>query len=322
MQLSCSAALGRPWLNLEAKEGKALFISAEDDMDELHRRLAAIAASEGVGLGELHRLTIRSLAGEDALLATLEGRSGVLANTELLTEIDKLMDNMRPVLVVLDTLADMFPGNENDRAQVRQFIGKLRGPAIKYKSAVVVLSHPSLTGISSGTGSSGSTGWSNSVRSRLYLERITNEGFEANPDARRLTVKKANYGRVGAEIAMTWRDGVFVADTAQTGIEKAINTGKAERVFMSLLAQFTEQGRYLSAQPSNIYAPKLFAESPGSEGITKRAFTSAMNILFNCEKIEIRKHGPKSKERSYIAIADSPFTTSGATEPKGQSDER
>ncbi|WP_373503644.1 AAA family ATPase [Aestuariivirga sp.] len=304
LQLACSTALGRPWLNQPVKDGPVLFISAEDDEDELHIRLATIAAAEGVGLGELHRLTIRSLAGEDALLATLDSRNGTLTGTELLDEIDRLMDQIRPVLVVLDTLADMNPGNENDRSQARQFIGKLRGPAIKYRSAIVVLAHPSLTGISSGTGTSGSTGWSNSVRSRLYLERVTNEGFEANPDARRLSVKKANYARIGTEISLTWQNGVFVADTTPTSLDKTISNNKAERIFLELLAQFTDQGRYVSAQPSNNYAPKLFSESPHSQGLSKRAFTTAMNMLFTAGTIEIQKHGPKSRERSHIAMAD------------------
>jgi hypothetical protein len=39
---------------------------------------------------------------------------------------------------------------------VRQFIGLLRGLAITGNSAVLIAVHPSLTGISSGTGLSGS----------------------------------------------------------------------------------------------------------------------------------------------------------------------
>jgi hypothetical protein len=35
----------------------------------------------------------------------------------------------------------------------------------------MLLSHPSLTGINSGTGLSGTTGWHNSVRARMYFVR-------------------------------------------------------------------------------------------------------------------------------------------------------
>jgi hypothetical protein len=78
----------------------------------------------------------------------------------------------QPAVVILDTLADLFPDNENDRAQARQFVGMLSAIAIKYKCAVILLAHPSPAGLNNGTGTSGSTGWNNSVRSRLYLTRV------------------------------------------------------------------------------------------------------------------------------------------------------
>ncbi len=69
----------------------------------------------------------------------------------------------------------------------------LRDLAIDHDCAVLLLSHPSLTGLNSGTGTSGSTAWNNSVRSRLYLQATS-------PDTRTLKVVKANHGKVGDEI--------------------------------------------------------------------------------------------------------------------------
>ena len=82
----------------------------------------------------------------------------------------------------------MYPANENDRAKVRQFVGILRGLALRQRCAVMLLGHPSLTGLNTGTGTSGSTAWNNSVRSRLYLERIVRDGYEPDPDKRRQVV--------------------------------------------------------------------------------------------------------------------------------------
>jgi hypothetical protein len=64
-------------------------------------------------------------------------------------------------------LAALFALPENDRSQTRQFISLLRRLAIVSNGSVVLLSHPSLTGINSGSGISGSTAWHNSVRSRM-----------------------------------------------------------------------------------------------------------------------------------------------------------
>ena len=79
---------------------------------------------------------------------------------------------------VLDTLADLHAGQENDRATARQFIGFLRGLALRHELAVVLLAHPSNAGMASGSGLSGSTAWNASVRSRLYLERVVEAGYD------------------------------------------------------------------------------------------------------------------------------------------------
>jgi RecA-family ATPase len=59
-----------------------------------------------------------------------------------------------------------FAGNENDRGQVQQFVGMLTKLAIAANGAVQFVSHPSLTGIASDSGISGTTQWHNAVRAR------------------------------------------------------------------------------------------------------------------------------------------------------------
>lgn len=300
LQLAVATAAGKPWLGRFVDGSGALFVSAEDDQDELHRRLRDIAAAEALEFAGLHKLTVRSLAGEDALLCHPD-RSGALRPSDLFGELDQRIGDEKPALVALDTLADLFPGNENDRAAARQFIGLLRGLAIRHQTAVLLLSHPSLTGLSSGTGTSGSTGWNNSVRSRLYLSRITDSGFEPDPDARVLTTKKANYGRMGGEVSLKWEAGVFVAEAQPTGLDALAVGAKAKRVFLKLLDTLTAQGRYVSASPGPTYAPAQFASHPEAEGCTKRALKAAMEALLGRGEIVITEHGRGAKARSHIA---------------------
>ena len=303
LQLATAVATDAAWLGKHTESGKALFISAEDDKHELHRRMADIARANDIALSDLKNLHMRSLAGEDALLATL-GADGRLTASGLYAEVSKMVDEVRPKLIILDTLADLFPGNENDRTQARQFIGLMRRLAHVCHSAVVVLAHPSLSGINSGTGTSGSTGWNNSVRSRLYLERVHEGGYEANPDARTLSTKKANYGRVGGEVHMKWKAGVFVADAPVTGLDRVAASAKAERVFLKLLRQFTEQGRRVNHAGGISYAPKVFAEHPECEGCTKRAFKIAMDGLLHTGKIKITEDGPSYKRRTSLTLPE------------------
>jgi RecA-family ATPase len=303
LQLAASTALERAWLGFSVRPGKAIYLSAEDDKAELHRRLVDIARAENVTLADLKALTLRSLAGEDALLATL-ARGGTLEATPVLDAIGELLERDSPDLLVLDTLADFFAGNENDRAQARQFIGILRGLAIRHECAVVMLAHPSLSGLTSGSGTSGSTGWNNSVRSRLYLSRIIQDGYEANPDARVLRSMKANYSRTGLEIALTWSNGVFVADAPMTGLDRMAASAKAERVFLKLLREFTDQGRQVNHAGGPTYAPNLFANHPQGEGCTKKALKAAMDGLLTAGKIRIAFDGPPSKRRSFLTFPD------------------
>ena len=58
---------------------------------------------------------------------------------------------------MVDSSADEFGGDDINRAQVRKLVSMLRGLAIDHGCAVSLLSHPSLTEVSSGIGTSGST---------------------------------------------------------------------------------------------------------------------------------------------------------------------
>jgi RecA-family ATPase len=210
---------------------------------------------------------------------------------------------------VFDTQSDVFAGEENVRAQVRQFVGMLRGLAIENDLTSMLLSHPSLTGMSSGSGRSGSTGWSNTVRSRFYLEPIMIEDgrIEADPDLRRLTNKKMNYGRSGYEITLRWTDGVFVPENgSQTGVGPLAALGvvmEAETTFLDLVGRYGAEGRAVNATPGSNYAPAVFARDQRGKGTTKRAFTTAMNRLFQAGKIEIEQYGPLSRRRSRLVLA-------------------
>lgn len=174
--------------------------------------------------------------------------------------------------------------------------------AIRHGCAVMVLAHPSLSGLNSGSGTSGSTGWANSVRSRLYLERIKPEGYEADPDARVLSTKKANYAPVGEEIAVRWQAGVFVAAAPETGLDRMAAGAPAERTFLKLLGLLAAQGRRVNTGGGQTYAPTVFANHPEAEGVSKRGFRVAMESLLAAGKIRLAEDGPPSKRRQFLEV--------------------
>jgi hypothetical protein len=128
LQLSVAHALGKDWLGALPEPGPVIVIACEDERDELHRRLSLILDHYGASFTDMKDLHPLSMAGEDALLAAPD-RNGLMQPTKLFGQLHTAARDIRPKLIVLDNSADVFGGNENDRTQVRQFIGILRGTA-------------------------------------------------------------------------------------------------------------------------------------------------------------------------------------------------
>ena len=304
LQLAAATALRSTWLGMPVAGGRSLFVTAEDDRDEVHRRLDDIVLHVGAKLEDLDDLHIVSLAGEDAMLA-VESKGKVIVPTARFEELKAAIVDIEPALLVLDTLADLFGGEENNRGHARQFIGMLRGLALQHDTTLLLLAHPSLSGMSSGAGTSGSTAWSNSVRSRLYLERVKGEGgSETDPDVRALKTMKANYAQIGGELHMRWERGVFVSTQPPTisgGLTAYAAREKADHVFLDLVASYEAEGRPVSSASGANYAPALFSKDARSQG-NKTGLVGAMNRLFGARIIETIETGPASRKRQRIAV--------------------
>ncbi len=305
LQLGAARALGRDWIGTIPTAGRTLYLSAEDDTDELHRRLDAIRIYYGAAFDDLADLNLVDLVGENAVLGEIL-KNGIIQPAPIFDAVVSLVERTQTDLVIIDALADAFAGDENNRSQARQFIGMLKRPARTLGCAFLCLAHPSLMGMSSGTGSSGSTAWNNSVRSRLYFEPAkANDGSEPDPDLRTLSVRKTNYGPKGIPTALRWTAGAYVPEGGTSSLDRMALKLKAETTFIELLRQYNTQGQDVSARPCSTYAPKLFAGHPKSEGIGKPLFASAMQDLLDSQKIKIEVTGPPSRQRSRLVLETS-----------------
>ena len=303
LQLAAAVVTGREWLGMPAARGPVLFLSAEDETDELHRRLASICGRMGLKLSDLSDLHLVPLAGLDAVLATAPVGGARIAKTALWQDLAAYVEKLKPRVVFLDTQADVFAGDEIDRQLARQFIGLLRGLALEHDLAVMLLGHPSLDGMRSGRGTSGSTGWNNSVRGRLYLEKAKDrEGRDLDGDLRTLSVKKLNYGPDGQEFPLRWVGGCFEADRVHAKRDKAAETAECERVFLDLLTTFNRQGRDVSPNKSLTYAPAVFSAHPEAGGFGRKMLADAMEALLSSDRIHVEKFGPNSKVRSRLVV--------------------
>ena len=297
-QLGVAHVLGRDWLGTMPVQGPVMYLNAEDDERELHYRLDAVLANYGASFDALGDFHLSVLAGKDAVLGEVD-RHGVVRPSRLFEQLHKRACTIQPVLVALDTAADMFAGDENDRAQVRQFIGLLRSIAIDADCAVLLASHPSVSGMEKGSGLSGSTAWHNSVRTRLYFKAAIGNGDNSNVDTdlRELHCMKSNYGPTGEIIRLRWSNGVFRPLATPSSLERVAEDKKAEALFLDLLDRFNRQGQRTSPHPSSPqnYAPKVFAQHKEANGTGKKPFADAMQRLLDAGTIRIVTEGPKSK---------------------------
>jgi hypothetical protein len=307
LQLALGHAITYEWLGIGARPGSFIYLSAEDDAPEIQIRQTSILRSIGADFSELKgKMHLLDHVGKDALLGVPDG-SGLIRPTKLFERLLSAAIEIKPVVIILDTTADIYAGNENDRAQVRQFVSMLRKLALMSDSYVLINSHVSLTGIASGTGTSGSTGWHNSVRSRMYLtkqklakDEIPDENYE---NLRRLEFMKSNYSALGSAIDLGFDKGIY---RPVAGLAKADRKGgeiNADYAFLKLLDRFNGQGRTVSPKAdSKNGAARQFPKEGDAQaaGLKKRDIEAAQIRLFEAGRIKIEATGPPSRREERL----------------------
>lgn len=305
-QLLTSCATGVPWCGLAVQRCKVIGLFCEDDPDELHRRQDAINAHFHLPYDAFGDMQMTSGVGEDNVLIRFE-HDGTPVMTDRFHDLVDAAKASGARLVLIDTAADTFGGNENDRAQVRQYIGNaLSRLAQDINGAVLVNAHPSRSGMSAGGSmDSGSTGWSNSSRSRWALTRPeAPEGEIVDPDECILTRRKANYSSIGDQIKLRWQNGLLVPQTQATGgmvFTAASKRNEIEATFLVLLERAMSQDRPLSpSKNAGNYAPKIFSQAPDRRGFTKREFEYALEGLLAADRIAIVQYGSPSRAQHKV----------------------
>ncbi len=306
MQLSANCARrAANWLGHPIDSGPVVFLSGEEPEREIRRRIALHARRDGYHIDDLANFHL--WFPDDVAGATLavSNKHGLMQATPLFQSIEAAIAQVAPVLVVVDNVAATFAGNQNDRVMARSYVNLFRRIArIPSAPAVLLLDHPTLSGLSNGSGRGGNMDWRNAVRSALYL-RLPDDKAEADRGIRILETAKSNYAAPGSPIRLQWVDGGLEREAAQNSLHRLAKDTECEEIFLRLLDERTAQGRDLSDKPSRSYAPKIFAELDGNGGFNNQAFARAMERLFHARKITLEQVGPPSDRRSRIVRTQS-----------------
>jgi hypothetical protein len=213
-QYATAAATGKAWLGQKTRPARVMCFFCEDSADELHRRQIDINAALGVEHADLGNLRLASRKHDENALGVWDDKAGKMKTTDEWKRLRADAVAFGADVIVVDTLSDVFVGNEVQRAQANAFVKQCLGRlAHAIGGSVIALGHPSVAGKNSGEGTSGSTGWSNAVRSRLYL-RYPDKVDSGN--IRELAGMKLNYGPKGSLLKIKWERGAFVVLAGRT----------------------------------------------------------------------------------------------------------
>ncbi|MEG8221685.1 AAA family ATPase [Sphingomonas sp. HH69] len=296
-QLATAAAAGLPCLGLAVMAGPAIYLTCEDDAEQLHWRQAHICDAMGVPMATLAgKLHLISLRGElDNALTVETPERGKSSPSPSYTRLVQTIAASGSKLVILDNVAHLFTGNENDRGDVTRFVNLLNRLAGETGAAILLLGHPPKPGKPTDVPHdySGSTAWLNAVRSQFKIDHARDgEGNVPDQDARVLTVGKANYAQKGEALRFRWHNWAFVREDdlpkdQRAELSAVIKANGEDAAFMRCLAAATTNKRAVSHNPGVNYAPTVFAKMAEGKGLGKNAFERAFERLLHVGKIEL-----------------------------------
>ena len=191
-----NVAVARPHHDPRIKKGDqgavAVIASWEDEPDELARRMAGYVPVPDPD----DRLVALDLSGGGPLWAS-KSPGAPAAWTDSGKWVMNYTGGRDARLLVIDSAAAAFGGNENSRSEVRAFVSALDAWACSARCAVLLISHPSKASEGEAAIYSGSTDWRNSVRA-LWELRAVPISWNSKRSAVRLRNEKASYGLDGA----------------------------------------------------------------------------------------------------------------------------
>ena len=216
LDLMRSLATGEPFVGKEVlRRGRSLYVSCEDSEEEIARR---IQRRSRLATGQVQPGVARvwSRLGHDNILCA-PNRAGLLREAPFMAELrarGREHFGTEGGVLILDTLADIYAGNENERSQVSQFVKyHLNKLGAELGVTIVVLAHPSKAPSATGQGFSGSTAWEGAFRCRWELNYVKADRVDGPVE---LVLAKSNVARPGQKVVLDNAGGLFaVVDSAE-----------------------------------------------------------------------------------------------------------
>lgn len=288
-QLATHIAAGIAIWGQDVTQGSVLAYLCEDDNDEIRRRQDKI--NNALQLSDTPAgIYIEGRAGKNNTLFTFASQHQP-SPTILLQHIKAECAAKKPVLVILDNIAQIYAGMENDRHQVTVFCNELTGIAQQYNCCILLLGH---TAKAEGSQYSGSTAWEAAVRTRWWLNRNEDGTME-------LRKAKANYSGLDS-VTLQWQEGYLHTLSCEEG-GATIIIERAKTAIAIALKDFTNAKITTSNSPhAKNYLPKLMLDQHKLNGINPQTAKRALSSMIESgEVIPNSELGWKTSSR-HLAI--------------------
>lgn len=131
LDLAISVAMGEPWLGrFEVEKSRVLVLTLEDSQAIVRQRLWQLARSRELDPHDL-----------DGWLAVDAEGPFYFDDSESLKTMTRTLEDFRPDLVIVDSLARSFRGDENSKKDVGEFTRPWTRLCREHETAVIVIHH-------------------------------------------------------------------------------------------------------------------------------------------------------------------------------------
>lgn len=298
--------------------GRVLFVTVEDDFDEVHRR--AFYTTRGLGPGYYEKMRVKEqlyiVPRSGDVRMVVESPNGPVL-TQAWNDFCSLVRNISPTLVILDPQSRIYGCREIDEVAAHFFYGQLEALGRETGAAIIISHHTNKA--SSGAdqlpdrlkveGIRGTTAFVNAVRTALICAPLTGKearqiiGDKEAKDGQYLVVKEAknNHGPSGEE--HYYKRGECGALEAVSRTERTGELEKLESLksrIIEMVGKITKEGQAVTAKAftdANAAALKDELGAYASKAHIRDAITGAIQDGSLVE--DVRPNG-SGKPTSYL----------------------
>lgn len=267
---------------------KVLMWLCEESREEVWRQQMAINRHFSLDMDDLRErfYVVPRQGHENTLLDLSYGRPMF---TPLLETLREQVNDLAIDVLVLDNLAQLFGGSENDRHQATYFVNGIAGLVMHRPFCPVLVGHVAR---SAGSEYSGSAAWENAVRMRWYVgptlpDQQQTEDEANDPDVVYLARRKANYAPKDWR-KLKYTDGVLVpVETNASPGDYLFRQDAAEQVLLAALPKLCSAGLMpTDGKTSADYLPAQAIAKGYHQGHNKRELIDAMNRLMGTGRLK------------------------------------